>query len=87
MKNKYFYYVVVQSEQQAKFITQINNKDKTCFWEKDKKPLAISKSYAEDLAYCLNINGYPTFILTSYYEIENQIFLREDKKQGFRENK
>lgn len=80
-KNKYFYYVVVQSEGQAKFVTKINNATKTALWEKDGKPLAIAKSYAEDLAFCLNLNGYPTFILQSYYEIENQIFFKEQANE------
>ena len=79
MKQKYFYYVVVQSEEQAKFVTQINNENKTALWEKDGKPLSIAKSYAEDLAYCLNLNFYPAFSLQSYYEIKNQIFYKEQK--------
>lgn len=79
MKQKYFYYVVVQSEEQAKFVTQINSENKTALWKKDGKPLAIAKSYAEDLAYCLNLNFYPAFVLQSYYEIESQIFYKEQK--------
>lgn len=76
-KNKFYYYVVVQSEGQAKFVTKINNANKTALWEKDGKPLAIAKSYAEDLAYCLNLNFYPAFVLQSYYELESQIFYKE----------
>ena len=80
-KNKFYYYVVVQSEGQAKFVTKINNATKTALWDKDEKPLSIAKSYAEDLAYCLNLNFYPSFVLQSYYEIESQIFFKEQPNE------
>ena len=77
---KYFYYVVVQSEGQAKFVTKIDNSTKTALWNKDEKPLAIAKSYAEDLVFCLNLNFYPAFVLQSYHEIKEQIFYKKDKE-------
>lgn len=80
-KQKYFYYVVVQSEGQAKFVTKQNKASKEAFWDKNEKPLAMSKSTAEDLAFCLNLNFYPSFILTSYYEITEQIFYKEVQKK------
>ena len=80
MALKYFYYVLVLSEGQAKFVTKINNNTKTALWDKKEKPLALAKSYAEDLAYCLNLNFYPAFVLQSYYEIDSQIFYKQDEE-------
>lgn len=33
-KNKFYYYVIVQSEGQAKFVTKINNATKTALWKR-----------------------------------------------------
>ena len=79
MALKYFYYVIVKSEQQAKFVTAIDNATKTASWDNNGKPLAFSKSHAEDLAWCLTLNFYPAFLLESYPEIKRQIFIKEDK--------
>ena len=79
MALKYFYYGIVKSEQQAKFVTAIDNATKTASWEHNEKPLAFSKPYAENLAWCLTLNFYPAFVLKSYHEIKRQIFIKEDK--------
>lgn len=77
MALKYFYYVIVKSEQQAKFVTALDNATKTAHWETDKAPLAFPKSLADNLAMCLNLNFYPAFVLKSYHEIKKQIFIKE----------
>ena len=78
MALKCFFYVVVQSEHQAKFVTALDNISKTALWEKDKKPLPLSQQYAEDLMYCLRINGYRTFIIKSSEDLQTQIFIKEN---------
>lgn len=78
--SKSFYYVVVLSEGQAKFVTGIENATKYAHWDSTKAPKKLAKSYAEDLAYCLNLNFYPAFVLESFYEIEQQIFIKGAKK-------
>ena len=80
MKNKYLYYVVVCIDDEARFVTQINNATKYAHWNKDEAPMDFAKSTAEDLAYCLNLNFYPSFVLQSYYKIETQIFVKKEKK-------
>ena len=81
MKQKHFYYIIVQSEGQAKFVTAINNSTKTARWETNGKPLALSKYYAEDVAFCLNLNYYPAFVVQSLYEIPEQIFYTKPNKE------
>ena len=77
MALKYFYYVIVLSEGQAKFVTKIDNATKTAHWESKGKPLAFTKTQADDLALCLSINFYPAFTLKSYHELKSQIFIKE----------
>lgn len=81
MKQKHFYYIIVQSEGQAKFVTSLDNSTKTARWETTAKPLALAKSYAEDVAFCLNLNYYPAFVVQSLYEIPEQIFYSKPDKE------
>ena len=77
MALKYFYYVIVLSEGQAKFVTKIDDATKTAHWESKGKPLAFSKTYAENLATCFTLNFYPAFTLKSYHELKSQNFIKE----------
>ena len=77
MALKYFYYVLVLSEGQAKFVTQTDYATKTAYWDSKEKPLAFTKTQADDLALCLSINFYPAFTLKSYHELKSQIFIKE----------
>ena len=70
------YYVLVLSDGKGKFVTKINNATKWAKWETEEAPLKFSKSMAEDLAYCLNLNFYPAFVVKSFYEIEEQYFAK-----------
>ena len=75
MALKYLYYVVVATEDGAKFVTKIDNATKTAYWDSNEKPMAFNKTYADNLALCLSINFYPAFTLKSYHELKGQIFL------------
>ena len=77
MALKYFYYVLVLSEGQAKFVTKTDYATKTAYWDSKEKPLALTKTQADDLALCLSINFYPAFTLKSYHELKSQIFIKE----------
>ena len=77
MALKYFYYVLVLSDGQAKFVTKTDYATKTACWDSKEKPLAFTKTQADDLALCLSINFYPAFTLKSYHELKSQIFIKE----------
>lgn len=77
MALKYFYYVLVLSDGQAKFVTKTDYATKTAYWVSKEKPLAFTKTQADDLALCLSINFYPAFTLKSYHELKSQIFIKE----------
>ena len=77
MALKYLYYVLVVTDDGGKFVTKVDNATNTAYWDSKGKPLAFSKSYADDLALCLSINFYPAFTLKSYHELKSQIFIKE----------
>ena len=77
MALKYFYYVLVLSDGQAKFVTKTDYATKTAYWDSKEKPLAFTKTQADDLALCLSINFHPAFTLKSYHELKSQIFIKE----------
>ena len=81
MALKYFYYVLVLSDGQAKFVTKVDNATKTAYWDSKEKPLAFSKTQADDLALCLTLNFYPAFTLKSYHELKSQIFIKEKNSE------
>lgn len=56
-KQKRFYYVLVQSEGKAKFVTGIEDRS-YARWQSDGKPLPLSKAMAEDIAFGLNLNFF-----------------------------
>ena len=79
MALKYLYYVVVATEDGAKFVTKVDNATKTAYWDSNEKPMSFNKTYADDLALCLSINFYPAFVLKSYHELKGQIFLPKEE--------
>ena len=79
MALKSFYYVVVATEDGAKFVTKIDNSTKTAYWNSNEPPLAFNKTYAEDLALCLTLNFHLAFTLKSYHELKQQIFLKKEQ--------
>ena len=77
MALKYFYYLLVLSEGQAKFDTKTDYATKKAYWDSKEKPLAFTKMQADDLALCLTLIFYPAFTLKSYHELKSQIFIKE----------
>ena len=77
MALKYWYYVVVATEDGAKFVTKVDNATKTAYWDSKEKPLSFNKTYADDLALCLTLNFHLAFTLKSYHELKKQIFIKE----------
>ena len=80
MALKYLYYVLVATEDGAKFVTKVDNATKTAYWGSNEKPLPLNKTYADDLALCLTLNFHPAFTLKSYHELKGQIFLTKEQK-------
>jgi hypothetical protein len=81
MALKYFYYVVVATEDGAKFVTKTDYTTKTAYWDSKEKPLSLSKTQADDLALCLTLNFHLAFTLNSYHELQSQISIKEQTNE------
>ena len=79
MALKYLYYVVVRTEDGAKFVTKVDNTTKMAYWDSNEKPRSFNKSYADNLALCLTLNFHLAFTLKSYHELKSQIFIPTEK--------
>lgn len=71
MKNKN--YVALMLDNSVRYITHVDNSDKTALWSPEKPALAMSRSSAEDLYFGLRCNGYKAVVITmpSYEEPRN----------------
>ena len=62
------YYVGVKTDEGMMFVTETDNKNRTSYWNKDSKPLAMSKSVANDIALGLTWNGNNAVVVESIIE-------------------
>lgn len=78
MALKTFHYVLVNNALgEGTFVTKVSNESRQAWWNKDEKPLAMSKTHAEDLAFCLSINGHYAVVVKSLHNITTQRFNTE----------
>ena len=54
------------------YVTKVNNANKTAWWNKEEKPLSMTKSIAEDLAFGLALNFTHCVIAYMPFELEFQ---------------
>ena len=66
---KNYYYVLVFTDEGPVYVTSTNNATQSARWEKDKDPIALSKSYAEDIVLGLNLNYFHAVLVSSKYEL------------------
>lgn len=71
-KAKNHYYVIVMANDGPAFVTSIEYVGKFAHWKKGEKPLEMSKTQAENLAYGLNLNFHQAYTVYMPYEIETQ---------------
>ena len=71
MANKNYFYVLVLTDHGAVFVTG-TGAHHTAFWDCKKAPLHFSKTYAEEMAWGLRLNGHTAYMVTVPYELENQ---------------
>lgn len=79
-KKKIHYYVLVITDEGPKFVTKINNGDRTAEWNYSEKPLELDKDWAEQLALGLTVNGHSAYTIAQLWELESQPYRYEDWK-------
>lgn len=76
-KKKNYYYVLVFSNTGPVYVTSIDSSNKYAHWDKDKAPMELGLSYAEDLAMGLMMNFNHAVVVKSPREIERQPYRYE----------
>ena len=71
-KKKNFWYVLVLTNEGPKFVTKVNNLNKTAEWDKLAKPLDFSEVYAKDLALGLMMNWFTAYPICAPIELDHQ---------------
>lgn len=71
MATKNHYYVLVFTDNGAKFVTGFAEHH-TALFESDKTPKEMSKKMADEVNYGLNLNGFNAVTASSPWEIGNQ---------------
>jgi hypothetical protein len=72
-KKKNYWYVLVMTNEGPKFVTEMDNSQKMCYWDINEAPYEFgSKSYAQETAVCLTINMNYAMAVCTPYEITSQ---------------
>lgn len=77
-KQKHFYYVGVDTPKGTRLVTSLDYSTKCARWEKDGKPLSMSKSAAEDIVFGLCMNLTLAFVVMTLFELECQLTTFEE---------
>ena len=82
---KHFYYVLVFTNGGPVYVTSVNYSNKTAHWNKDEKPLEMTKSNAQDLSFGLNCNFIQAVVVEQFYELETQPYRYDAFEIEFKE--
>lgn len=78
-KKKNYWYVLVMTNAGPKFVTEVDNSQKMCYWDINEAPYEFgSKEYAKETAVCLTINLNYAMAVCSPYEISAQPYRYSD---------
>ena len=75
---KYYYYVLVFTDEGPVYVTDVDNADRTAQWNKEEKPRKFSDTWATELAFGLTVNGHSAVAIKSTYEITSQPYRYTD---------
>lgn len=91
MAKKYYNYVLVLTDEGAKFVTG-TGANHTCYWDGTKPPMDFPAYYAEDMALGLRCNGFLAFYTRLPHKLETQLYrydkghfewkMNEEEKEG-----
>ena len=71
-KKKNYYYVLVFTDSGPVYLTSIDRENKYAHWDREKAPMELGSSYAEDLVFGLNLNLNSSVVVKSTREITTQ---------------
>lgn len=69
-KKQYSYFVGVMCDDGVRFVTEVNNIDKTALWESGKEALEMPMSVADSLVFGLLMNFHYAFTVKVPYGVK-----------------
>ena len=72
---KNFWYVLVMSDNGPVFVTSVNYGCKEAHWNKEEKPLEMTKQQAQELSIGLTLNFHNAFSVCNPFELNCQPYL------------
>ena len=75
---QYYYYILVFTNDGPIFVTNVEYSPKQAMWNKEQKPLEMSKEAARDVSLGLLLNFYQAYVIESPIEITSQIYLYKE---------
>ena len=72
-----WYYCIVMTGTGPVFVTG-TGEGRTAHWDREKPPMEMTLSYAEQMALGLTWNGHLAFAVASMYEVERQPYRYSD---------
>lgn len=76
-KKQYYWYVLVITNDGAKFVTKTNYGNKTAEWNMLEKPLEMTQNAAKDLSFGLMVNFFQAYAVCSPIELSYQPYRYE----------
>ena len=70
-EKKNYWYIMVLQDYGPVFVTGFPERN-TAEWDRYKKPIHMSATYAKDVAWALRLNGYQAYAVCHTYEIGGQ---------------
>ena len=78
-KQKYFYYVGVDTSGGMTLVTSIDKASKAAYWNKNEKPLPMTAAQADDLVFGLILNMTPAVVVKSRFELQGHFIAKSEE--------
>ena len=73
-ERKNYWYIIVLQNYGPVFVTGIPERT-TAEWDRLKKPMKFTATYAKEVAWALRLNGYTAYAVCNTYELGNQPYI------------
>lgn len=78
-KQKYFYYVGVDTSGGMTLVTSIDKASKAAYWNENEKPLPMTAAQADDLVFGLILNMTPAVVVKSRFELQGHFIAKSEE--------
>ncbi len=76
-KKQHYYYILVFEVDGPAYVTGTIYENRCAEWHKDEVPKEFTKTIAKDICLGLNLNGFSSVVVDSFYKIDHQPYMYE----------